>query len=456
MSYYRSYFSKNNTIISNTLTNTAKNSDTNIFYGVNHSRYLFQVDFSNLISKIQDGDLIIDDNTTHTLYFKNTIFGDSSLLHEPTGVGMNRAVSFDLILFVIPEFWDEGTGVDYVVNPLFIENNKVYSSKPSNWFNSTTLDAWTTEGVYIQPNVLQTIHFDNGNEDISVDVTEYVNGVILSGNTDYGLGLAFAPSYEDIRLDNEESVSFFGKYTQTFYEPHIETKVEDTILDDRSNFVAEIEQNLYLYITKGTNYYDLDNLPTVDITDASGTVLSGLGDLEAVKVRKGVYKVTFGLTGTLCDGRRFYYDKWKDISLMGVSMDDVRQKFVPKPYTSLFTLGENPTEFQRYKVQFYGIKQNEKIDQLEIRKITVRFRSIDTPKTDLFHDVHYKLYVLEGDSTQVIVHDWTPLDRTNENSFFLDTTYLIPRTYYLEIKAQIHGEQIFYKDVISFDIVSID
>jgi hypothetical protein len=108
MSYFRSYFLKNNTIISNTLTNTAKNPATNIFYGVNHSRFLFQVDFSNLTNKIQNGELVLDSNTTHTLSLKNTIFGDETLLNLPTGAGMDRASSFELILFVIPEYWDEG------------------------------------------------------------------------------------------------------------------------------------------------------------------------------------------------------------------------------------------------------------------------------------------------------------------------------------------------------------
>ena len=472
MSYYRSYFLKNNTIISNALTNTAKNADTNIFYGVNYSRYLFQVDFGSLQSLISSGSYVINQNTKHTLSLKNTIFGDSNLLTQPTGSGMDRAVSFDLVLFTIPEYWDEGVGVDYVVNPTTLTSSAydaamgtdvvtskdyTYSVSPSNWYNATTLSGWTTLGVYVNPNVIQTIHFDNGNEDINVDITDYVNSVLTGGTTDYGLGLAFAPSYEELYLSNPQSVSFFGKYTQTFYEPYVESFFEDTILDDRSNFISGIEQNLYLYVTKGSNFYDLDTAPLVDVTDSNGNVIAGLGDLQSIKVKKGVYKITFGMTGMICDGRRFYLDVWKNLTIDGMTVPNVTQKFIPNQYSSLFSIGGSSTDYQRYAVQFYGIKQNEKIDQLEKRKIVVRFRSIDVSQTELFQNVFYKIYIQEGASTSVIVHDWTPLDRTNnENCFFLDTTYLIPRIYYLEIKAEINGESIFYKNVIQFEVVSID
>ena len=53
MSYFRSYFEKNNTIVKNYGVNTAKNPTTDIFYGSGFSKYLFKVDFSDLITKIQ-------------------------------------------------------------------------------------------------------------------------------------------------------------------------------------------------------------------------------------------------------------------------------------------------------------------------------------------------------------------------------------------------------------------
>ena len=98
-------------------------------------------------------------------------------------------------------------------------------------------------------------------------------------------------------------------------------------------------------------------------------------------------------------------------------------------------------------------KINEKIKRGELRKVIISIRSLDFPKTILFDEVYYRVYIKEG-RTSVNIFDWTQLDKTNENSFYLDTSILIPREYWIEIKAKTHTEEIFYKDVIKFEIIS--
>ena len=454
MSYFRSYFEKNNTIIKTSQVNTAKNPTTEIFYGSGFSKFLFKVDFSDLETKIENGDFVITTGTTHTLHLTNTIFGDETFLGAKRGNARQRTNSFDLILFNIPEFWDEGLGFDYEDGGYdFTTGNITFDERPSNWFNRTTINEWTVEGVYSDtPTILQTIHFDNGNEDINVDITSYVNGV-LTGTTNHGLGLAFALLYQDLDAEIDQSVAFFTKYTQTFFEPYVESFFDDRIHDDRNNFIEKVNQNLYLYITKGTNFYDLDENPTVDILDSTNTEIVGLTGLTTTKVRKGVYKVIFGLDGVICDGKRFYFDKWRNLNIDGVSLSDVTQRFVPKPYTSLYSIGENPKELERYVIQFFGIKQNEKIIRGENRKVVITFKSINISKPVLFDEVYYRMYIKEG-RTNVIVHDWTQIDTTNENSFTLDTSIYIPREYFIEIKGKTHSEEIFYENEIKFEIVS--
>jgi hypothetical protein len=455
MSYFRSYFEKNNTIIKNSQVNTAKNPTTEIFYGSGFSKFIFKVDFSDLKNKVDSGEYVINDDTTHTLHLTNTIFGDETFLGAKRGTGRQRTNSFDIIVFKVSEFWDEGLGFDYEDGGYdFTTGNETFDERPSNWFNRTTLDSWSSEGVYSNdPTIISTIHFDNGNEDVNVDITDYVNGIIVSGNTNHGLGLAFAVLYQDIEAEIDQSVAFFTKYTQTFFEPYVETYFNDRVNDDRLNFIERTTQNLYLYVTKGTNFYDLDSVPTVDILDNNNNEIVGLSDLTSTKIKKGVYKVTFGLDGVLCDGKRFFFDKWKGLTLDGVSINDVKQKFIPKPYSSLYTVGENQTELERYSIQFSGIKLNEKIVKGEKRKVVVRFRSINQPKTELFDEVYFRMFIKEG-RTNVIVHDWTQLDVTNENSFTLNTENYIPREYFIELKGKTHTEEIFYDDYIKFEIVS--
>jgi hypothetical protein len=58
-------------------------------------------------------------------------------------------------------------------------------NSPSNWVESGTGQAWLNgSGIFWDPSsiTIATQHFDKGNENIEMDITEYVNSV-LTGNT---------------------------------------------------------------------------------------------------------------------------------------------------------------------------------------------------------------------------------------------------------------------------------
>ena len=456
MSYFRSYFEKNNTLIKDSRINTSKNPTTEIFYGSGFSKFIFKVDLSTLKNKVNNNELVVDSNTRHILHLTNTIFGDEGLKGLNRTTGRDRAVSFKLIVFKISQYWDEGIGFDYQDNSYdFVDGNKTYDERPSNWYYRTTMNGWNTPGVYSNsPVIIGEQTFDNGNEDMNVDITNYVNQVISGQTINQGLGIAFDVVYQDLSVAIDQSVAFFTKYTQTFFEPYVESYFDDVIKDDRSNFIIKQPQNLYLYVTKGGNFYNLDNLPIVNILDNTRTQIEGLEELEATLVKKGVYKITFTIDSLLCDGKKFFYDNWSNLSIGGSEVPDVTQKFVPNPISNGFTIGENQTELERYSFQFFGVKLNEKIKRGDVRKITISMRSINQPKTVLLDELYYRIYILEG-RTQVTVHDWTLIDKTNnENSFHFDTSIYIPREYHIELKGKTHTEEIHYKEPIKFEIVS--
>ena len=218
MSYFRSYFEKNNTIIKNSDVNTSKFPATELYYGNGFSKFIFKVDLTDLKYKIDNNDFVIDSNTKHYLNMTNTIFGDETMRNEIKNTGKQRTSSFDLIIFQIDEYWDEGTGYDYEYTADISIDNHTYDIKPSNWYNKTTLSGWTTPGIYdTNPTIINTIHFDNGNENINVDITSYINSILTGDSTNYGLGLAFSVPYQSITNSLEQSVAFFTKYTQTFF-----------------------------------------------------------------------------------------------------------------------------------------------------------------------------------------------------------------------------------------------
>jgi len=92
MSTHRSYFSKNNTIISDSLSNTGRNPITDLYFGSavdtiapnGYTRFIFDLDLSQLFEKILNGTITTEcvNNMTHTLTMTNTIRFDEDLLNS--------------------------------------------------------------------------------------------------------------------------------------------------------------------------------------------------------------------------------------------------------------------------------------------------------------------------------------------------------------------------------------
>ena len=218
---------------------------------------------------------------THTLSMTNTSSFDNELLNSFMSNERRRATSFDLILFRIPktsgstgnpQLWDEGVGYDYTdfniaqntpiggSTPLTYVDSRTYSTRPSNWFQTTTINNWSQPGVYNNRNeglvnysgltIIDRQHFELGNENLEMDMTNEINGILngtITGVTGYGI--AYLPQIENITgLTDSYSVAFFSKYTQTFYQPFLQTTYNDLITDDRNLFLKSQQNKLYLYI----------------------------------------------------------------------------------------------------------------------------------------------------------------------------------------------------------------
>ena len=164
--------------------------------------------------------------------------------------------------------------------------------------------------------------------------------------------------------------------------------------------------------------------------------------------------MSFGIDGINCSGKHFYYDLWRNLYLhYQVPLSDVKQKFIPKPLSSEYSIGSNPTDYERYVINYYGVQQNEKVKRGDIRKIVVEFKSINKPNPIIVKEAYFRMFIKEG-KVDVNVHDWTLMDCTNENFFMINTNNYIPREYNIEIKAHVNGEEIIYHNTIKFEILS--
>jgi hypothetical protein len=498
MSILRSYINKNNTIISNSYVNTGRNPVIELNFGASDlivpnfgfTRFIFDLDLSLLEENISSGVISTGCTSamTHTLQMTNTSSFDNELLNSFMSNERRRATSFDLILWRIPKFsgttgnpqlWDEGVGYDYNdfniaqnsanggISPLTYVDSRAYSTRPSNWYQTTTLSGWSQNGIYNNKNegvvnysgltIVARQHFELGNEDLNMDMTNEINGILngsITGVT--GWGISYLPQIENITgLTESYSVAFFSRHTQTFYQPYLLTNYNDLITDDRNLFLKNQQNKLFLYVYQNGDFANLDSDPFVRIEDRNGASVAGMASLTTCLKTKGVYEVTvpngFSNSPTPC----LFYDVWSGLTINGQSIPNVTNQFTLQPYTSGIQIGSVSKDPEIYGFDFYGILQNEKILNTDIRKVGVTIKKAYTGQV-LLLDVSgfYRVYVMEG-TTEVLVQDWTPLNRTpNEYYFIFDMRDKIPNQYFVDIQVNTSGEKDTYKRQLTFSIVN--
>lgn len=498
MSILRSYFNKNNTIISNTDINTGRNPVLELNFGSSdfivpnygYTRFIFDLDLSLLLESIASGLISTGCTTgmTHTLKMTNTSSFDNELLNTFMTNSRRRATSFDLILFRIPQTsgdtgdyqsWDEGVGFDFNdfnltknsayggISPYTYVDSRAFSTRPSNWFQTTTISNWSEPGMYNNKNqglvnysgltIIATQHFELGNEDLNMDMTNEINSIIygtLTGVT--GWGLAYVPEIENISgLTDSYSVAFFTRHTQTFYEPFLETTYNDLIEDDRNQFLKNQINKLYLYAYQNGDLINLDSTPTVAIKDRNGDIVPGMASLTTCLKTKGVYEVVVPNGFTAYPTPCAFYDVWENLFVNGQSIPNVENQFILQQLNVGIQIGSSSQEPQKYGFDFYGIQQNEKILNTDVRKIGVTIKKAYTAQNMLIDvSAFYRVYVREG-TTEVLVQDWTPLNRTpNQYYFIFDMRDKIPNQYYVDIQVNTSGEKDTYKRELTFEIVN--
>lgn len=486
MGILRTYFDKDTTIIRNSYVNTGKNPIVELFYGgstnvndTKYSRYLFNINFNDIINKVNDGTISIS-GMTHTIKLTNTSCFDKELYCKTScsSIGsVRRATSFDLNLFEITEDWDEGNGYDYSeVTPITCDDaNSTYCESPANWLDRQTNTTWSVPGVYSgnPTTLINTQHFDHGNENVCIDVTSWVNNLILTGNTGttYGFGVSFIPSIESGTTIETYYVGFFGKDTNTVYEPYLETTYDNLIKDDRLNFYLNKNNRLYLYVNAGGEPVNA-TFDNVIIKDNSDNTYQTIPSSDITQQSKGVYYVTVNIPNDPISGycgNLMFTDNWMGVTINGNDLGDSEQEFILKEESSYYTIGTtmasganglgvgSSTNLSIYDYSFVvsGIKSGEKIKRGDTRRVNVEAKIPYTlNQVGIIDKIYYRVYIREG-NTQIDYIDWLEVNRTFDGNFFLmDTSWFIPNDYYMELKIQSGDETRTYDDVIKFEVVS--
>jgi hypothetical protein len=462
MSIYRSYFLKNTSIVSSNLTNSSQNPVTEISYGTEFadvSRFIFDVDLSNLGAKIAQGLLIPNASMKHVLHMTNTIsYAPQYIGRKSYSTNINRASSFDLDFFNINQEWDEGSGYDLIYREELVFNQV---EQASNWSARTTTSGWTVAGAY-QSGVTQIIdsqHFDVGNENISIDITDYINqrlyGTGYTGTTaytgdTYGIGIKFPLSFEEQKTAFREAVAFHAKNTNTWYEPYVETTIDNTIVDDRNYFYLDKENSLYLYLNNNLTNVVINK---VEISNQDGDLLATI-TTGITKVSAGIYKINLSVSSTDYPDAVLFTDKWF-LTINGKSSEYIGDFYLIAQNEYYGFNNANDINFDNYFFYFWGIGEREKLMAGNVRKIKLTIKEL-YPNQNKFVplDIEYRVFTTVGGKYEINVIPFTPVNRTNTGYYFnLDTSWLIPQDYKLQIRLK-NGDYYENKQTLSFTIVS--
>lgn len=246
---------------------------------------------------------------------------------------------FNLIIAPVSRTWEEGDGLDM---------DEYQDLGKANWLSSSNSQAWTSPGADYLSNDNYNVLFEQGYEDINLDVSEVVENWIKGASggeyDNYGFGVHLTASQEayfssSLGVDSGSIIQntqgakqsyytkkFFARSTEFFFKrPVIEARWDSRVTDNRENFYfsssrAPAEDNLntvYLY-----NYIRgrLVNIPAVGANNmlvslysssnsaptGSGLALSvgggtaATGDLNATAsyVSAGIYKCQVALTAS--------------------------------------------------------------------------------------------------------------------------------------------------------------
>jgi len=316
------------------------------------------------------------------------------------------------------------------------------------------VDSFTLSADTISLNSLNysTQHFDIGNEDIDMDITNIVKDWLSGGSTNYGLGVSYRRDYELLSTDTRYISSFFTKHTNTAYKPFIEVNYNQSFVDDRSDVTNNRACRLFLYTFSGHNPMNYYSASTVSIkTYAGANIYSGL---TPTQLETGVYYVDVWMSGA-SKGQQ-YRDVWHGVTFNpGYDQQDYNQFFTVQD-NFYFT---NAPRVNNYSITTYGLDNGAIVSNAETIRIYADVRvnfSTNYPKTN--YNLQYRLVM----NNQEAVIPWTSfnsavINNCVSNYLVLETDWLLPnQTYELQMRVSELGtirempEKIKFKIMRSF------
>ena len=535
------FLDKSATLIKDSEANTGLNPVAELNYGMNVTRFIVHFDLGEVEKMWKDRTINLN-NTTFTLKMTNctSINGvpyEKPLFFGNTCATKERASSFTVLALRLEEDFDAGRGFKYL-DDTWITSKKSFSDSGCNWYQSSNGNRWKYgDGVYpiekikeeydkydaiesgtadsgVTTLVIDRQHFDFGDEQLQIDVTDYVKSVILDGERNHGILLCFTPALEGLN-----GGAIFGKIRKLPFGEDYATyddmpsnkdvtvpdyfEVRKPIATTSANcttvasgetveyevsyyrkLVANVGQQYVGFFTNHTNtffhpYVEMDYKEVIQddrecfycgkvnrlylYSNINGRP-ENLDELPVCKFEgeevpvtqatKGVYYAEIDLRE--CTKECICDDVWSNLKYDGAVLDDVELEAVVLPRNKFIQVGSSDVKHEHLVPQVYGINDDECVRQGEVREVVIDFRrKYTTNERQTIPDAVYRLYTKDGERQIDILNGYQPVERSFlHNYFLLYTSDLIPNNkYYVDIKIRDGREERFYEDVLHFRIV---
>lgn len=253
------------------------------------ARSLLKFDITELSGKIFSDQTIPTSNVSYVLKLFNMLHDDIT----PS--------SYNIVVYPLSCSFDEGLGLDQV---------SYEDSGYANWINSTSTTTWVLTGSdYLTTYGSASQHFDNGSEDLEVDVTDIVNSW-LNGLPNNGFLVKMADTEETNTVDYVFK-EFHARETLYIDKlPYLEARWQDVKKDNRDNFSYNVNNNLFMYNIIRGDLVSVQEPVSVRVQDnLIGVSASYSNIFSSAQIQDGVLTSSIFVSNTSSFSCSFY-DIW--------------------------------------------------------------------------------------------------------------------------------------------------
>ena len=262
-------------------------------YSREEARILIEFDIAEIQADIDAGTLIVGTGTDLDAKFYLRLFNAEH--------GRTLPMGFQLEVDTITAAWEEGTGLD-------MENyDDLTYGNGSSWEQKGGGVNWAVEGGEFSFSPI-SVDFDEGYEDLLLDITTIVNAWLTAPATNYGLIIKLPQLLAGGQPRSYYTKMFFARGTSNFFKkPVIEARSNSQITDHRKSFLSDVSNNIYLYNEVRGQLTNLDAPVTVKFyEELGGAEITATVGPTVTSPETGVYKAETTLTTSAST----IYDVW--------------------------------------------------------------------------------------------------------------------------------------------------